>query len=79
LPKRFEQKHQCSYVPFGFGARACLGIEMAKFEMVAVVAMLLQKYRFEMAADHPKMETAMRLTIYPKNPLWVQVYKRTEH
>ncbi|KAI0009930.1 cytochrome P450 [Xylariaceae sp. FL0662B] len=40
-----------SFIPFSDGARACLGRRIALVELVAVLAMIFQKYSIELAVD----------------------------
>lgn len=41
-----------AYVPFSDGYRACIGRRFAQVEVLAVLAVLLQKYTVELAVDH---------------------------
>lgn len=56
IPERFLGDSKPSsqayyYLPFGKGARNCIGLAFADVETKVVLARLLQKYRFELAKD----------------------------
>ena len=63
-----------AYVPFGGGARRCIGEEFALHETAIVLQALLQRYRFEMAPG-ARVETAPLVTLRPAGP--VRVIART--
>jgi cytochrome P450 len=63
-----------AYVPFGGGARRCIGEEFALHETAIVLQALLQHYRFEKAAG-PPVEIAPLVTLRPAGP--VRVIART--
>jgi cytochrome P450 len=46
LPDRFAQLPAGAYFPFGAGPRMCVGMAMATLEIQAVVAALVQRFRF---------------------------------
>lgn len=46
-PDRFADEssiHKCSYIPFGFGARQCIGMDLSYLEALAILALFLQKF-----------------------------------
>ncbi|MEY3867662.1 MAG: hypothetical protein RLZZ338_1553 [Cyanobacteriota bacterium] len=55
-PERFLERQfsPYEYLPFGGGARRCLGLALAQFEMKLVLAMLLQNYQFELGESQVK-------------------------
>ncbi len=63
-----------AYVPFGGGARRCIGEEFALHEMGIVLETLLRRYRFE-TAPGARVETAPLVTLRPAGP--VRVIART--
>lgn len=68
-PDRFttDQKAQrapYSYLPFGAGPRVCLGSRFGMMEAMLALAVIAQKYRFELVCDHPvEPETTLSLQI----------------
>ncbi|KFA64077.1 hypothetical protein S40285_06733 [Stachybotrys chlorohalonatus IBT 40285] len=62
-----------AFIPFSEGARACLGKRMAQVEMIAILAVLFQKYSVELAVDEwasdeqvDEMSREERLALYRK-------------
>ncbi|KAH7326292.1 cytochrome P450 [Stachybotrys elegans] len=45
------QPERGAYLPFSDGARGCLGKRMAQVEMLAIMAVIFQKYSIELAVD----------------------------
>jgi cytochrome P450 len=63
-----------AYVPFGGGARRCIGEEFALREAAIVLDTLLRRYRFELAPG-ARVEIAPLVTLRPAGP--VRVIART--
>ncbi|KAL0867519.1 hypothetical protein ABMA27_008298 [Loxostege sticticalis] len=58
-PERFSNENKDnikpqSYIPFGDGARVCIGKRFAKMQMLAGLITLLKKYRVETTPETPK-------------------------
>jgi cytochrome P450 len=72
LPERFasDAKH-AAYLPFGGGARVCIGNHFAMMEGHLILAHLLQKVAF--AYDGPDVEPEPLVTLRPKGGLPMQV------
>ena len=60
-----------TYLPFGYGARYCIGAQLAATLIKLSLAQLLETCRFEAAWNHPVEETGN--TVQPKNGLPVRV------
>ena len=59
LPDRFEDstaRHRFSFIPFGAGARVCIGTNFAVLEAVLIIANLIQNFEFELV--NPDKEPA---------------------
>jgi cytochrome P450 len=67
-PGRFlpgaEPPARFSYLPFGAGARACIGAQFALTEATIVLARLLRAFRIELADDRPVLPLAT-VTLQP--------------
>ncbi|MEO3766089.1 cytochrome P450 [Streptomyces sp. B5E4] len=48
-PEASAQRHRFAYIPFGLGPRSCEGAALAMVEAKLVLAMLLKRFRFQMA------------------------------
>ena len=66
---------QFAYVPFGGGARRCIGEEFAWTEGVLVLARLARAFRFEMR-DARALEMVPLVTLRPKGPVAMRVTRR---
>lgn len=76
IPERFSAENaparvRGAYIPFGAGPRTCVGLNFAMTEILVVLAMLLQRFRLEPAADplSVKMEASVTLRPNPGIPL----------
>jgi len=67
---------QFAYVPFGGGARRCIGEEFAWTEGVLVLARLARAFRFEMR-DERVLEMVPLVTLRPKGPVAMRVTRRS--
>jgi cytochrome P450 len=81
-PERFRPDHEenrrstYASVPFGGGPRICLGIHFAMLELVAVVAMIAQRFNVIVdATDRHKM--VAHLTMTPKYGVKVRLERRS--
>lgn len=79
-PERFRVgvKHgrpRFSYFPFGGGQRVCIGEQFAVQEALAVLAMVVPRYRFEVLDARP-IVASPGITLRPKNGLRVRLRKR---
>ena len=81
VPDRFssenKKKHTpVSYIPFGGGPRLCIGNNFAMMEMQLIIAMIFQKYKFELVTDKDSIDIQPMITLRPKNGIRVKVRKR---
>lgn len=56
-PQRFmpdaPKNHRSAFLPFGGGRRVCIGQSFALMEMVAIAAMMSQRFTFDLEPGHP--------------------------
>ena len=67
-PERFlEQTYTpFEYLPFGGGARRCVGAAFAVYELKIVLGSILAQHRFELADDRPARPMPRTFTLGPK-------------
>src|SRR5262245_18759533 len=71
-PDRFTAEHvaarpRFAYFPFGGGPRLCIGNEFALMEAQILLAMIMQRYRLEVAPGHT-VAHEVRVSVRPRQP-----------
>jgi pentalenene oxygenase len=81
-PERFEpdrwlegEPAPFAYIPFGGGARRCIGDEFALRETTIVLETLLRRYRFALEPG-ARVETAPLVTLRPAGPVPMRALSR---
>ncbi|KAK3026096.1 hypothetical protein RJ639_040768 [Escallonia herrerae] len=70
-PARFAQgvahaaKHPMAFMPFGLGARRCIGQNLAVLQAKLAIAMMLQRFSFDLAPSYRHAPTVLML-LYPQ-------------
>ena len=70
-----ERLPKYAYFPFGGGPRACIGASFAMMEIILVLATIGQRYRLELAPDHP-VSILPAMSLRPKDGIKVTVKSR---
>ncbi|WP_372365564.1 cytochrome P450 [Candidatus Uabimicrobium sp. HlEnr_7] len=67
FPQRFIEKQYNSYefVPFGGGARRCLGMHFALYEMKIVIAQIISNFQLQLANDKTVIAVRRGVTFFP--------------
>jgi cytochrome P450 len=65
-----------AFLPFGGGARKCVGDQFAFFEAVIALAMLLRRFDFELAVKPEEVGMATGATIHTRDGLKMRVSRR---
>jgi cytochrome P450 len=72
-PDRFLERSfsATEYLPFGGGARRCIGATLALYEMKLILANLLGQYSFELCpqSDRPIQPVRRGFTLGPERPV----------
>ena len=79
-PDRFTDEFlqglpRCAYMPFGAGARQCIGNNFALMEMQLLLATICRSYRLEMEAGH-RLKAEPLITLRPAHGLRMHVRAR---
>lgn len=66
-PERFLERQFSPYefIPFGAGARRCIGDALASFEMKLVLATILSRYQLALADNQPEIPRRRGVTLAP--------------
>ncbi len=67
-----------AFMPFGAGARVCLGQHLAMTEMTVIAAMLLQRFTLLKPAGVPPPEAVFNITLRPQTPLHLRLSRSGE-
>ncbi|GJM41543.1 MAG: cytochrome P450 [Ardenticatenaceae bacterium] len=74
-PKQESARHRYAYIPFGAGARKCIGDQFALMENMLILPMTLQQFRLQLVADHPIEEHAL-ITLRARHGILMTASKR---
>ncbi len=70
-PERTKQRHSHAHLPFGSGARTCIGKHFAMLEMQIVLATMLRHGGLKLADEQPVRPHAL-VTLKPSAPIRMQ-------
>ena len=73
MPERKAKYARTQYMPFGFGARTCIGASFAMMEALAILATLVRRADFEWDGRHAP-EPLSRVTLRPKGGMPLRVW-----
>ncbi len=75
-PEQENGRHRYAYIPFGGGARKCIGDQFALMESIIIIPMILQQYQLQLVPGHQVEEHAL-VTLRPKNGILMTVKRKT--
>jgi cytochrome P450 len=61
------------YIPFGVGPRVCLGLHVAMTEMIAVAAMILQRFTLSVPLGESPPQPVLKVSLRPKDALELEI------
>src|SRR5579863_2955248 len=74
-PERSAARPRFAYIPFGAGARICIGAAFAMTEATLILATIAQRYRLHLAPGHP-VEPQGLITLRPRYGLRMNLQRR---
>jgi cytochrome P450 len=74
-PEQEAKRNRYAYVPFGAGARKCIGDQFALMESMIILPMTLQRFRLHLVPDHLIEEHAL-VTLRPKHGIMMTATKK---
>ena len=74
-PERAAARPRFAYIPFGAGARICIGAVFAMTEAVLMLATIAQRYRLRLKPGHP-VEPQGLITLRPRYGLQMHLERR---
>jgi cytochrome P450 len=74
-PERRQQRHRYAFIPFGCGARMCIGSNFAMTEIKLVLAMVIRRFRLNLAPGK-RLEMKPLITLHPHDGLLMMVRPR---
>jgi cytochrome P450 len=79
-PERFSPQNSVgrprgAYLPFGAGPRTCVGLNFAMTEILVVLALLLQRFRVELAVDPSQIKAEPSVTLRPNPGVPVRLHR----
>jgi cytochrome P450 len=81
LPERFTQENEknrprYAYLPFGTGSKSCMGARFAMTEIRLVLAMILQRFSFQLAPGQQVIPEMQSIILQPKYGLKLNMVSR---
>jgi cytochrome P450 len=76
-PERAAARPRFAYIPFGAGARICIGAAFAMTEAVLILATIAQRYRLQLVPDNP-IEPQGLITLRPRYGLRMNLERRAD-
>ena len=75
LPENSAGRPRGAYLPFGAGPRTCIGLNFAMTEILVVVAMLLQRFRVQLAVNPAAIKAEPSVTLRPDPGVPVRIQR----
>ncbi|XP_044732091.1 cytochrome P450 4C1-like [Chrysoperla carnea] len=76
LPEETAKRHPYAYIPFGGGARGCIGPKFAYLSMKIILTSILRKYKIYSDVNLENIELKMELFLKPVNGFRIRLETR---
>ena len=75
--RRGNSFHSLCYIPFGHGARQCIGFRLAQLEMRIALAFLIKNFKWSVAEESKDVKLGFgSTTLQNKTPIILQMESR---
>ncbi|XP_059480622.1 cytochrome P450 315a1, mitochondrial [Neocloeon triangulifer] len=68
--------HASASIPFGLGARSCIGRKLADIQLTQLISQLLAGFRIELVEPEKEVDMVLRLVSVPNHPLKLKLVPR---
>jgi len=75
-PEQSAARHRFAYIPFALGPHICIGASLAMMEMLTIVSILAQRFRFRLKPDREVSAVGGFLTLRVDGGLWMSAEPR---
>jgi cytochrome P450 len=76
-PEQSAARHRFAYIPFALGPHICIGASLAMMEMLTIVSILAQRFRFRLKPDREVSAVGGFLTLRVDGGLWMRAERRS--
>nr|XP_015836193.1 PREDICTED: uncharacterized protein LOC662514 [Tribolium castaneum] len=80
LPENNSNRHRCTFIPFSYGARNCVGFKYGMMSMKVLLAAILRKYNVKPAQykSLEEIELIFGMVTKPKHGFKIKLEKKTK-
>lgn len=76
LPEAASQRHVCSFIPFSYGPRSCIGMKQGTLAIKTILVHLLKSYRFTTKYKMEDLQLKSNITLRLLNRHMVSIVRR---
>lgn len=76
LPENVSNRHICSFIPFSFGPRSCIGMKQGNLAIKTILVHVLKAYKFTTQLKMEDLEMKSNITLRLMNRHMVSIVRR---